>query len=131
MLDQKQILLFIQQADEEQWPFPKFFQALKNIGVQSYEVNLNSHHVTYQDDEDSFKIDIGQDIAANERGPFDPQSIEKAIRDHQAQKTSYAQLCTELRTHGVIKYHVDMHAHIIHYRGQDQEVYTENVPTFD
>lgn len=116
-------------AARESWNYPRTFDALKDFGVQSYDVDVPRHRIVYRGD--------GAELA---EGPppgfevlpladrFDSDAFLQALRRAQRRETNYSQFLREIAAAGVSRYHVDMAARTVTYFGVGGEEQVEPVP---
>ena len=131
-----EIAQILTKAKAQRWPYPKTFQALKNIGVESYVVSLlEGIDAIYQgsfgvwiEAVPSDYISQGFDVD----GSFYPSEIQAAILKHVQKKTSYLEFLRDIAASGVASYIVDMQAATVTYFNIDKtQSYQEIVPIWE
>ena len=130
MLNKEKVLEISRVSKAERWPYPKTFEALKEAGVEYYDVDVATHRITYHGKGQSF------DEGAPAGHPtlqvshhFDKSGIESSIRHHQVAKTAYADFLREIAKAGVKFYRVDMAKRTVSYCGSSPgEEHVEKVP---
>jgi len=130
MFDKTKIQEIARVSKTERWPFPKTFDALKNAGVDYYDVDIATHQITYHGSGKSFSepAPTGSPILqVSER--FDKQAVQQVIQKHQKEKTSYQDFLEGIAQAGVRSYRVDMSKRTVAYRGSSpKEEHVEQVP---
>ena len=131
-----EIAQILTKAKAHKWPYPKTFQALKNIGVESYVVSLlEGIDAIYQG---SFGVWI-EPIASDYpyqifkvEEVFYPDEVQIAIKKHAQNKSSYLEFLVDLSTSGVASYAVDMQDATVTYFNIDKtQSYQEIVPIWE
>ena len=99
------------------YPFPWIYKSLKNIGIMSYSLDLESRKMVF----------IHQDEKLEERAPekncvfgsFNIEKIVAALKKHQKGKTSYDEWLDDMACAGVHRYIVTMPHDIVIYIDQN------------
>ncbi len=104
-------------AQLQNWPFPKTFEALKTAGVTSYIVHLTqSYHVVFQGSFGSFKkTELKGYHPLQTSQVFCDVMTKEAIIRHIEGKTNYLELLEDLSMAGISHYQVDMQSRKIRY----------------
>ncbi|APC91383.1 MULTISPECIES: DUF1398 family protein [Francisella] len=120
-------------ALEEQWPFPKTFDALKDAGVKNYSVSWTNGYKS------GFTLKSG-DIIMEETPTwfkelevnliYSELNAKHALKIHQEGKTSYPEWVYEMAKAGVGNYIVNMEDRtVIYYNLDNSKSFVEKVPT--
>lgn len=127
-LDTRKIQKISKISKEEQWPYPKTFTALKEAGVESYEVEIAHHKTTYFGGGKTY-VEETQTPKPLEVSPtFNSSGVEASLRIHQAGKTDFPQFLDGIAKNGVYKYIVDMSKRTVSYMGLKGEMFSEAIP---
>lgn len=130
VFDKKAIQEISKKSKAERWAFPKTFNALKEAGVEFYDVDVATHRITFhgagqkltEDSPAGFQI-------LNVGHHFDANLVHKAIMKHQTEKTSYLDFLKDIANAGTVFYRVDMAKGAIIYKGKNPgEEHVEKVP---
>jgi uncharacterized protein YbcV (DUF1398 family) len=125
------IALILQQSHAQEWPFPKQFEALKKVGVTSYEVVPSTYDAVFYGD---FGIwhnhqapdDTGEVSVAAE---FDQEAFLAVLDQRMKKNITYIGFLQGIALAGVDRYVVDMADRTVKYYGIDEEhLYVQNVP---
>jgi uncharacterized protein YbcV (DUF1398 family) len=130
MFDKQRIKEITTTSKAERWPFPRTLNALKEAGVDYYDVQLSNHEVIYYGKGESLK-DSGITDLQNlpPIGVFDLSALKAAIHKHQVERTSYAEVMHEIVRAGIARYRVDILKRTCTYFGrQTGEEYAESFP---
>ncbi|KTC75192.1 hypothetical protein Lbir_0566 [Legionella birminghamensis] len=124
------VLKLVQQAQEEQWPFPYTLSKLRDAGVVQYHVSWDQEfkivfqlidNTQVEENHPEFQIDIS--------GNYSLQGARIALLKHQQGMSSYAEWLNEMGQSGVIAYRVDPYARTVTYFGSEPEnFFVEQVP---
>ena len=119
-------------AKKAEWSYPRLFEALKQAGVSSYEVFLESYDAIYQGNFESWKEPAPEGfkplIIAK---VFNKEAVLKALKERQNNLTSFVTFLEDMAKAGVKHYQVDMaQAKVTYYGENDQDYYSEFVPPF-
>lgn len=130
MFDKKKIQEISKTSKAERWPFPKTFNALKEVGVEYYDVEISTHQITYHGNKQSFVEPPPPGFQMlNVADVFDAILVKKAIDKHQKEKTSYLDFLKDITKAGVQSYRVDMFKRAVIYKGNNPgEEHIEKVP---
>lgn len=131
MLNNKKIFEVAKVAKLEKWPFPKTVDALKGLGVHSYDVDFLEKSITYRGKVGTVKESDVSDLAGLfiSHHTFNGDALKKALIHHQMEKTSYGEILKEMISAGVERYTVDMLKRTCTYYGKQKgESLTEQVP---
>lgn len=116
-------------AAEESWNYPRTFDALKDFGVRSYDVDVPRHNIVYRGDNAEL---IEGPPAGFEKlslaSSFDREAFLQALRRAQRRETDYSRFLREIAAAGVSRYHVDMAGRTVTYVGVGGEEQVEPVP---
>lgn len=131
MFDTKKINETLMAAKKEKWPYPRTFEALKKLDVESYEVLFENYTSTY-------KSALGQTWSEPPPEGFTPLSphgvcnsvqAKKALLRHQQGETTFVTFLSDMAEAGIIGYHVSMAARTVTYFGKDpKDCFEEQVP---
>ena len=130
MFDKKRIKEISIVSKAEKWAFPRTLNALKEAGVEYYDVEMSSGEIIYHGGGQSMKE---SGLAALQHlppiGKFDLKALKAAILRHQVEKTPYAEMIKEMVRAGVARYRVDILKRTCAYFGkQAGEEYAETFP---
>lgn len=114
----------------ERWPFPKTLTALKDAGVDYYNVDLTTYEIVYHGDGKTMKQSgVLSFEHPPKKGSFDQNALVKALRKHQTEGTSYKDCMKEVIEAGILRYRVDIKERTCTYFGSSKgESYIEKVP---
>ncbi|MCE3044948.1 DUF1398 family protein [Legionella sp. 16cNR16C] len=124
------VLKLIQQAKDEQWPFPQTLSRLRDAGVLYYRVTWEDDYKTVFQLTDDTRIEennpeFNTEIASH----YSEQAAKIALNEHQQGKTTYPKWLNEMAKAGVCAYRVDANKRTVTYFGIDSENYfVEEVP---
>lgn len=122
-------------AKQERWPYPKTFDLLKELGVNSYTVKfIDGYDASY------YGIDGG--VLYKEEPPegyhrlqatrqFSPKMVENAIITHARDKTSFFSFLDGIANAGASHYVVDMKTRMVTYNDSQDQFYAESVPDWN
>lgn len=130
MFTLEQIEAIGKKALSEKWTYPLFFNALRDIGVERYEVNVLTHEILYVGGGSSLPAPVPAGSHTLELGKkFDADGVVRAIKRSQAGDITYPQFLAEIAAAGIPFYRVDMKPRVITYHGQDRrDKHVEKVP---
>jgi uncharacterized protein YbcV (DUF1398 family) len=114
---------------QEGWPYPRFFEALKEAGVLYYVRDVPRHVITYVGAAEQHQAlpPVGfRDLKTADR--FDAQALKKALARIHRRETTYPQFLAEIAAAGVLSYRVDMAKRTVTYMGGQGETFVERVP---
>ena len=114
----------------EKWPFPKTLTALKEAGVQYYDVELPTATIVYHGHgQEMTESGIPSLQNLPPVGKYDLKALKEAIRIHQVNRTPYAEVMKEIVKSGVMRYRVDVVNRTCTYFGKNaNEKYVEAFP---
>lgn len=114
----------------ERWPFPKTLSALKDAGVEYYDVDLTTYEIIYHGDGKTMKQSgVLSFEQPPKKGSFDQNALVKAIIKHQTEKTAYKDCMKEVIEAGIVRYRVDITQRTCSYFGSSEgESYEEKFP---
>lgn len=127
-MDTRKIQKISKISKEEQWSYPKTFNALRDAGVESYEVEIAHHKTTYIGGGKTFVEELQGHKELTVGKTFNSSGVESVLRIHQAGKTDYSQFLDGIANNGVYKYIVDMGKRTVSYMGLKGEMFSEAVP---
>lgn len=108
--------------------YPQLFDALRDNGVQYYQVKVSSHTIEYFGDNEHV-VHEGPVGFNAEVGQFNELGVIQAIRRSQRRETDYPTFLKEIAAAGISNYRVDMNERTVSYFGQDPaHKYIEKVP---
>jgi uncharacterized protein YbcV (DUF1398 family) len=131
LFDKKRVEEIFTSSKQEQWTYPKIFNALKDAGVESYDADVASHEIIYRGHGETCVE--ASPHAANHlaiSALFDQDGVQRAIRRNQNKQSNFAQFLSDIAQAGVQRYRVDMNARTVTYIGIRAEEYVEKVPQF-
>ncbi|MFA6915991.1 MAG: DUF1398 family protein [Parachlamydiales bacterium] len=129
MIDEKAILSISEKGRLGHWPYPKIYRAYKDLGLEGYSVEVETHTVTFFCKDQIIKEVVNMGGEKLLIAPFhDKAKIEEAIEYNQTQGGSYPQFLKDIAAAGVMLYRVQMKDDTIHYLGMNGEDYVEGVP---
>jgi uncharacterized protein YbcV (DUF1398 family) len=130
MFDKKRIDEISTISKAEKWAFPRTLSALKEAGVEYYDVELSSREIIYYGSGESMReseLNAFQDLPTI--GLFDLSALKAAIHKHQVERTPYAEVMKEVVRAGIARYRVDVLKRTCSYFGkQTGELYVEAFP---
>ena|SRR5437016_9917993 len=118
------------EAHEQKWPFPKTFEALKNAGVLSYQVEIENCDRIYT-------TSTGKVFEAKPEGfqtlkiadTFSKQGITDSLQRVREKKTDYIGFLRDIAANGVHHYTVNMNDRSVTYFDKtESQSYKEYVP---
>lgn len=124
----------LNKSKQEQWPYPKTFQTLKNVGVEYYTVCLlNGYDAIYEGSFGAWREATTSDgpyfVIEND---FYVEELRDAIKKHAQKKTSFLEFLDDIAAAGVAYYEVDMRTSTITYfNSNSSQSYQEIVPSWD
>jgi uncharacterized protein YbcV (DUF1398 family) len=132
-MDQRKIEEISKQSKAERWPFPRTFDALKEAGVEYYEVSTATHQITYHGGGMSFSEEAPSDFRSLPVAEkFSTIIIKQVIEKHSRGKTHYEEFLQGIAVAGVKFYRVDMLQRTVIYFGSHAgEEYAEKIPAFE
>jgi uncharacterized protein YbcV (DUF1398 family) len=130
MLDHVKISELTRESAEKGWTYPQLFDALKNIGVERYEVNVLKHEIKYVGGGTSLSAPPPKEFHPLTAGKkFDEAGLKLALARVQRRETNYEQFLAEIAAAGVGFYRVDMQPRTVTYHGPTpKEKLVEKVP---
>jgi uncharacterized protein YbcV (DUF1398 family) len=108
------------QAMANKWVYPQLFDALKQIGVERYEVNVLTHEMKYIGGATSIVPATPTDFKPLALGKFDAAAFKIALTRSQQQQIGFEQFLVESAAAGVSFYSVDMRSRRVTYYGEDR-----------
>lgn len=118
-----------ERGKREQWPYPRIFDALKNAGVESYDVEVSNHRIVHHGgDVEWVEPPPPEAVTLPIEDRFDEDALKLALRRVQEKKTDYLQFLREIADAGIRSYHVDMNSRTVAYAGRPGEEHVETVP---
>jgi uncharacterized protein YbcV (DUF1398 family) len=127
--DAKKVMEISKISKAEKWPFPKTLTALKEAGVEYYDVELKAAAIIYHGQGQEM-TETGVPSLQNlpEVGTYDLKALKEAIHFHQVNRTPYAEIMGEVVKAGIVRYRVDVVGRSCTYFGKNGEKYTEAFP---
>ncbi len=125
------IALILEQSDTQGWSFPKQFEALKKVGVTSYEVIPSTYDAIFYG---NFGIwhnhQAPDDIAdASVAAEFDQEAFLAILNQRMKKDITYIEFLQSIALAGVDRYVVDMADRTVTYYGIDEShQYVQNIP---
>lgn len=119
------------QAKNNQWPYPKTFDALKKAGTEFYKVSfIDTYKACYQGSFGRIEESAPAGYhAMQSKAVFNGSAIKAAIVEHAQGKTSYIEFLEEIAIQGASHYTVDMLNRTVSYFNRDESLsYVEAVP---
>ncbi len=131
MTQPNDIALILEQSHDQGWPFPKQFEALKKIGVTSYEVIPSTYDAVFygtfgiwrphQAPDDMPDTPVGAE--------FNQEAFLEVLNRRMEKEITYIQFLQQIAHAGVDRYVVDMAKRTVTYYGIDEEqFYVQDVP---
>lgn len=129
----KKLQSLLKTSKLDQWPYPKTFEAMKEIGVTSYEVVVGEKYLA------TYLGEFGEFIEPAPEGfvplapaeTFSKDTIREAIQKNIRKEATYTQFLQGIAGGGVTHYTVNMANRTVTYCGNDaSEMYEEKVPEF-
>lgn len=119
-----------QKSADGQWSYPQLFNALRNIGVDRYEVNVPMNEIKYVGGGTSVVHSAPEGFTPYPVGSFfNLEALKKALARVQAKETTYEQFLQEIAAAGVPFYRVDMKPRTVTYHGKNKiDKLVETVP---
>jgi uncharacterized protein YbcV (DUF1398 family) len=108
------------QAMANQWVYPQLFDALKQIGVERYEVNVLTHEMKYISGTTSIVPPAPAGFKPLKLGSFDAPAFKTALTRSQKRQIDFEQFLVEIAAAGVSFYSVDMPSRTVTYYGEDR-----------
>jgi uncharacterized protein YbcV (DUF1398 family) len=117
-------------ARDEKWTYPQLFNALRDAGVERYEVDVPNHKITYFGAQTSIVHPAPEGFKELPLGTkFDVDALKAALKKTQAGQSTYEQFLTEISAAGVPFYRVDMKPRTVTYHGANRaDKLVEKVP---
>lgn len=127
-MNPKTVQEIAERGKREQWPYPRIFDALKDAGVESYDVEVSHHRIVHHGGGAEWVEPSPEAVTLPIADRFDEDALKLALRRVQEKKTDYLQFLREIADAGVRSYRVDMRSRTVSYRGAPGEEHVENVP---
>lgn len=111
--------------------FPKQFEALKKVGVTSYEVIPSTYDAVFYGDFGIWHTHQAADNVANVSiaVEFDQEAFLAVLTDRMQKNITYIEFLQGIAGAGIDRYVVDMNCRTVTYYGIDEEhFYVQNVP---
>lgn len=108
------------EAGEKKWTYPQLFDALKNVGVERYEVDVLKYEIKYVGGKTSITHPAPADFTPLTLGSFDKTAFQTALTRAQTQQSTYPQFLAEIAAAGIVWYRVDMGPRAVSYYGVDK-----------
>ncbi len=119
-MNEEEIQEVDRQAKENKWAYPQLFEALKNIGIDRYEVEVLKHEIKYVGGKNSLTHQAPADFKPLTLGAFDATAFKKALTRSQKGETDYEQFLKEIAAAGISFYRVDMKPRVVTYHGENR-----------
>jgi uncharacterized protein YbcV (DUF1398 family) len=119
-MNEDEIQEIYRQATENKWVYPQLFEALKNIGVDRYEVDVLKHEIKYVGGKESVVQAAPAGFKPPTLGGFDAIAFKKALTRSQKQEINYEQFLVEIAAAGISFYRVDMRPRSVTYHGVER-----------
>jgi len=109
--------------------FPAYIQALKTLGVSSYETFVADGHTLYYE-ADSYETSTGAKYPAFKIAQISNiEQFKSAIKAHQMGKTDYPTFCSDCANSGIVKWVVSIEKMTCtYYDIAGKEVLVESIP---
>ncbi len=119
------------ESSKNQWPFPKYFQTLKNAGVHAYDVDIVNLCVTYFGDNVTVVEDLKESYPQLPTSlpiapVYDENKIKTTLAKIQARQVDYITFLKELAQAGITDYRTDMDQRAVSYNGSGK-CYVEEI----
>ena len=118
-----------ERGKREHWPYPRIFDALKDAGAESYDVEVSHHRIVHRGGGSQWVEPVPTGwttLPIADR--YDESALNLALRRVQEKKTDYLQFLREIADAGIRSYRVDMKSRTVTYSGRPGEEHVENVP---
>jgi uncharacterized protein YbcV (DUF1398 family) len=130
MFDKEKILEIIEMGRIEKWPYPRIFEALKNAGVEYYEVDVATHEIVYHGhSQKMIEKSTGNEGSLAVAPHFSLSNLQQAILRNQ-KDGDYPRFLQDIAAAGVACYEVNMKQRKVIYNGKNKEQYAEAIPSF-
>ena len=119
------IEMILDQAHEQEWPFPQQFDALKRVGVTSYEVVPATYNLVFYGTFGIWRTRQAPDTLADAAtaAGFNQEALIKALDLRMEKQLTYIEFLQHIAQAGIDRYVVDMAQRTVTYYGIDEEHY--------
>ena len=132
MFNPTQIEKILSESKTQKWPYPKIFDALKEAGVEFYEVDVSTYNITYYGSGKTWQEPAPKGfVVISIDNNFDVKEIQAALERNRRKETTYVQFLQGIARAGVGAYRVDMAERTVTYKGLKGEAYPENIPVIN
>lgn len=129
-MDEASLQQVYKKAAENKWLYPRLFDALKDIGVERYDVDVLKFEITYVGSDTAITHPAPPGFTPHALGTFDAAVFKTALARAQKQETSYPQFLAEIAAAGIARYRVEMNTRTVAYHGKSPgETIVEPVPS--
>lgn len=119
-MDEQSLQNVYAKAKEGNWAYPVLFDALKNIGVERYEVEVLKYKIKYVGGGTSITHPAPEGFTPLTLGKFDEAAFKTALTRSQKREINYEQFLAEIAAAGIVFYRVDMRPRVVTYHGEDK-----------
>lgn len=128
-MNDESIQLIYKQAKDNNWAYPQLFDALRDAGVERYEVDVLKCETKYVGGGTSIMHPAPAGFEPLALGTFDAAAFKTALTRSQKRESTYPQFLSEIAAAGICFYRVDMRPRVVTYHGKDRhDKITEPVP---
>lgn len=119
------IEMILDQAHEQKWPFLQQFEALKHVGVTSYEVVPATYNLVFYGTFGIWRTRQAPDTIADVTAAteFNQEALLQALNQRMEKKSTYVEFLQHIAHAGIDRYVVDMADRTVTYYGIDEEHY--------
>ncbi len=131
MLDKERLEEIKKLSLEQKWTFPRTFSALKEAGVESYEVWVPYHEIIYHGGGTQFVESHPQSankVSVSENLKIKP--LKEAISRGRKRTINFERFLDAIAKAGVQTYNAKMAESKITYVGKSGDEYSENIPPY-
>jgi uncharacterized protein YbcV (DUF1398 family) len=129
-LDGKRVEEIFTMSKQEQWAYPKIFDARKDAGVEYYETDVATHGIVYHGSGEAIPEPPPPGFTPlKPSASFNARGVKLAIERNKT-KPDYLVFLEEIARAGVVRYRVDMSARDVSYFGPAGQACVEKVPPF-
>ncbi len=131
MIQSHELNALLIRSKKEEWPYPEIFQALKELGVASYEVKIADFDSSYYGSFGTWKEPAPEDFPTHVTisTEFNKQAVLDSLHRHMQKETSYGKFLGEIAAAGVARYTVSMKDRTVTYYGINaDDFYSQSVP---
>ena len=121
----------LRRSANEQWPYPRIFDALKHAGVEYYVTDVDRQRVVYYGLKNFHEQRLVLGGETLEVAPvYNQEGVIQATARVQNKEITFLDFLKALAAAGINRYRVDMHDRTITYNHSPTEHYVESVPPY-